>query len=87
MTSFNKTPRGRFSRFLGPVFSLPALRGRIFWLIAIFAPCQIHAAPDPIITEFNDNEILTELPGAANGLTQRGWGPSANADHTGQGQW
>lgn len=65
MTSFNKTPRGRFSRFLGPVFSLPALRGRTFWLIAIFAPFQIQAAPDAIITEFRDDEILTRLPNTA----------------------
>ncbi len=65
MTCFNNTPLGRFPRCFGPALSLPALRGRIFWLIAIFAPCQIHAAPDPIITEFNDNEILTKLPNTA----------------------
>lgn len=65
MTCFNKTPPGRFSRFFGPALSLPALRGRLFWLIAVFAPFHIHAAPDPIITEFRDVEILTELPNAA----------------------
>ncbi|MDX1560202.1 MAG: hypothetical protein R3193_14945 [Marinobacter sp.] len=34
-------------------------------MIAVFAPFQIQAAPDPIITEFGDDEILAELPNAA----------------------
>ena len=65
MTCFNKPPGGRFSRCLGPVFSLPALRGRPFWLIATFAAFQAQAAPDPIITDFGVDQILTELPRSA----------------------
>lgn len=65
MTCFNKSPRGRFSRFLGPAFSFPALRGRTFWLIATFAPFHAQAAPDPIITDFGDNQVLTEIPRSA----------------------
>ncbi|MCP4065267.1 MAG: hypothetical protein GY740_18745, partial [Gammaproteobacteria bacterium] len=34
-------------------------------MIAIFAPFQIQAAPDAIITEFRDDEILTKLPNTA----------------------
>lgn len=65
MTCFNKSPGGWFSRCLGPAFSFPALRGRTFWLIAAFAPFQAQAAPEPIFTDFGDDQVLTVLPRSA----------------------
>ncbi len=80
MTCFDKTPRGRFSRFPGPAFTLPALRGRIFWLFLTFAPFQAQAAPDPIITDFGDDQVLTELPGSAPGVFRETDSPEEAGD-------
>lgn len=80
MTCFNKTPRDRFSRFPGPAFTLPALRGRIFWLVAAFAPFQAQAAPDPIITNFGDDPVLTELPSSAAAVLRETESPEKAGD-------
>src|SRR6056297_797023 len=62
MICFNKTPRGRIFRISGPAFRFPALRGRVFWLIAALVPFQLQAAPGAIITDFGDDQMLAELP-------------------------
>lgn len=51
-----------------PAFRFPALRGRLFCLIAALVPLQLQAAPDPIITDFGDDQVLAELPRNAPGI-------------------
>ncbi|WP_088826327.1 hypothetical protein [Marinobacter sp. es.048] len=52
----------------GPAFRFPALRVRVFCLIAALVPFQLQAAPDPIITDFGNDQVLAELPRNAPGI-------------------
>lgn len=71
MISFDKTHNNRPSLWGRPASPHPALRGSLGWLAAALMSFQLQAAPEPITTDFPDDQVLAVLPEATPSETWR----------------